>query len=594
MKKTIYFLAFSFTLLLFYACQKDFLQVPKTTGTVDLQKVFSSKLNAEAALFNGYKRALGFGNNGEYNLTYATLGSVAGERGRGWSWHPTYAISNGGTNSNFTVLNYGSIYTIVRSQWIVNENIDKVPDMDATLKERVKGETKGLIAYMYLYGLKAYGGIPIISKALAATEDLTAPRTSVEETVNYIVKLCDEAIITLPSSWPADQKGRLTKSAVLAIKAQTLMFAARPLFNSANPYLSFGTNNKLISYGSYSDQRWQDAIITTKAALAEAKANGYDIINTGGGINVANANALADYGTATSTPGNSEVILACQNEDNEPARFRNLSGYWYDTKFNNQRGGLLGNFLPNYQKADGTEQNWPKIGDSGPRAATDYITRFGQMEPRFRADFAGPGIQAANNPNDSKWGYNGWGVHTSNYSTANNFPNASDYGQGVAWPTKFFYNAGGRLWYEFPVFRVTELYLNLAEAYNEVGQTALALTNLNIVHNRAGLPSVIETDKLKLRTAIQREWAVEFYDENKRYFDVKHWMLPDIGNGIIGGDIVEFQFQLTSASNKSLPSTMVNYYMAKTYTAYWNDKMHLEPFPQAEVNKKAVIQNPGY
>ena len=39
---------------------------------------------------------------------------------------------------------------------------------------------------------------------------------------------------------------------------------------------------------------------------------------------------------------------------------------------------------------------------------------------------------------------------------------------------------------------------------------------------------------------------------------------------------------------------MVNYYMAKTYTAYWNDKMHLEPFPQAEVNKKAVIQNPGY
>lgn len=596
MKKIIYFLAISFALLVLHACQKEFLQVPLTTGSVDLEKVFSSKLNAEAALFSGYRRALGFGNNGEYNLQYATLGSVGGERGRGWSWHPTYAIANGGTTSNLTVLNYNNIYTIIRSQWIVSENIDKVPDMDAALKATVKGETKGLIAYMYMYGLKAYGGIPLVKQALSASDDLTAPRASVDETVKYIVELCDEAAAALPRAWPAAQKGRLTKSAVMAIKAQTLMFAARPLFNSATPYLSLGANNNLISYGSYSEQRWLDAIAATNAALTEAKGNGNDIINTGGSVNVPNPNALADYGTATSTPGNSEVILAHQNQDMEPARFRNLSGYWTDTKFNNQRGGLLGNFLPNYQKADGTEQNWPKIGDPAPRPATDYITRFGQMEPRFRADFAGPGIQAANNPNDARWGFNGggWGVHTSNYSTANNFPNSSDYGQGVAWPTKFFYMAGGRLWYEFPVFRASELYLNLAEAYNEVGQTALALTNLNIVHNRAGLPSVIETDKVRLRAAIQREWAVEFYDENKRYFDVKHWRLPNLGSGIIGGDIIEFQFQMTSASNKSLPSTMINYYMARTYPAYWNDKMHLEPFPQAEVNKNAVIQNPGY
>ncbi|RNL55887.1 RagB/SusD family nutrient uptake outer membrane protein [Pedobacter jejuensis] len=596
MKKIIYFLAISFALLVLHACQKEFLQVPLTTGNVDLEKVFSTKLNAEAALFSGYRRALGYGNNGEYNLQYGTLGSVGGERGRGWSWHPTYAISNGGTTSNLTVLNYNNIYTIVRSQWIVNENIDKVPDMDAALKATVKGETKGLIAYMYMYGLKAYGGIPLVKRALSASDDLSAPRASVDETVKYIVELCDEATAALPSTWPAAQKGRLTKSAVMAIKAQTLMFAARPLFNSSTPYLSLGANNNLISYGAYSEQRWLDAIAATNAALTEAKANGNDIINTGGGTNAPNANALADYGTATSTPGNREVILAHQNQDMEAARFRNLSGFWTDTKFNNQRGGLLGNFLSNYQKADGTEQNWPKIGDAAPRVATDYITRFGQMEPRFRADFAGPGIQAANNPNDSRWGFNtpGWGVHTSNYGTANNFPNASDYGQGVAWPTKFFYMAGGRLWYEFPVFRAAELYLNLAEAYNEAGQTALALSNLNIVHNRAGLPSIVETDKVRLRAAIQREWAVEFYDENKRYFDVKHWRLPAIGNGIIGGDIIEFQFQMTSASNKSLPSTMINYYMAKTYTAYWNDKMHLEPFPQAEVNKNAVIQNPGY
>ena len=595
MKKTIYFLAISFSVLLFYACQKSFLQVPDTTGTVDINKVFSSRLNAEAELFSSYKKALGFGNpNGGYNIQYSTLGSIAGERGRGWSWHPTYQIANGGVTSNQTIFNYGDIYTIVRALLLVNDNIDKVPDMDATLKGQVKGETKGLMAYIYMYGLKTYGGIPLVSKSFAASDDLKAPRASVEETVNFIVKLCDDAAVALPTTWPADQKGRLTKAAVLAIKAQTLMFAARPLFNSAAPYLSLGANNKLISYGSYNIQHWTDAIAASMAALTEARAAGFEIINTAGSTNVPDANALADYGTATSTPGNSEVILASQDESNEAARFRNLSGYWYDTKFNNQRNGLLGNFLPNYQKADGTEQDWPKIGDSGPRPATDYITRFGQMEPRFRADFAGPGLQAANNPNDAKWGYNNWGVHIANYSGSNNFPNTNDYGQGVAWPTKFYYNAGGRLWYQFPIFRVPELYLNLAEAYNQTGQTALALTNLNIVHNRAGLPSLVETDKTKLSALIQREWAVEFYDENKRFFDVRHWMLPNIGAGIIGGDILEFQFQLGPANNKSLPSNMINYYMSKTYTAYWNDKMHLEPFPQSEVNKGAVIQNPGY
>jgi hypothetical protein len=216
------------------------------------------------------------------------------------------------------------------------------------------------------------------------------------------------------------------------------------------------------------------------------------------------------------------------------------------------------------------------------------------MEPRFKADFAGPGLQSANNPNDAKWGYNSWGVHIADYSGTNNFPATNDYGQGVAWPTKFYYGAGGRLWYQFPIFRVPELYLNLAEAYNEDNQPALALVNLNMVRNRGGLASSVETDKVKLRALIQREWAVEFYDENKRFFDVRHWMLPNIGNGIIGGNILEFQWQIGSASNKSLPSNLINYYMSVVYTSYWNDKMLLEPFPQSEVNKGAVIQNPGY
>ena len=60
------------------------------------------------------------------------------------------------------------------------------------------------------------------------------PRNSVEETVNYMVQLLDEAAAVLP--WtvetPASESGRWTRAAALAYKCRILQFAASPLFNS--------------------------------------------------------------------------------------------------------------------------------------------------------------------------------------------------------------------------------------------------------------------------------------------------------------------------------------------------------------------------
>ena len=63
------------------------------------------------------------------------------------------------------------------------------------------------------------------------------PRNSVEETVNYMVQLLDEAAAVLP--WtvetPASESGRWTRAAALAYKCRILQFAASPLFNSDQP-----------------------------------------------------------------------------------------------------------------------------------------------------------------------------------------------------------------------------------------------------------------------------------------------------------------------------------------------------------------------
>ena len=605
MKKRLFFIMLALIMLSMNACQKTFLQKPNTTGVVNLDVVYSSSLNATSALMTCYRNTLQALWAGGYTMGLNnSLACISGERCMGYNFQQPYVnaqiglLATGGGAG--PAVSYGNVYNVIRQCALVNENIDKVPDMTDSLKKIVHAEAQGLIAYNYLIMFKDYGGVPLVSHSFAPTDNLAAPRGTLQQTLDFATGLCDAAIAGLPNSWPSTLAGRLTKGAVMCMKAQMLLFAARPLFNTATPYESLGANNNLICFGNTDPTRWNAVISATNTALTWALNNGYTLINTGGaGVGAPNPNALNDYGTATSTPSNPEMILADKYDGaTSPAIiYYNQSPYQTTSHYDSQLENVEGNFLPNWMKADGTEQSWPKVGDLAPRPATDYATRYTQMEPRFLADVLGPGgTVAANNPTDAKWTVANWGYGLANYGTAPAFafPQVTGYGYGIGATTKFFYHAGSRLWFEYPIFRVAELYLNLAEAYNETGQTTLALQNLNMVHNRAGLPSITITDQATLRTAIQREWAVEFFGESKRYFDVKHWRLPNIGNGILGGQVWEFEFSTTSASNKNILSSLINYWAGNTYTFYWDNRMFLEPFPQSEVNKLAVIQNPGY
>lgn len=594
-----------------YSCQKTFLQKPDTSGTANLATVYSSSVNALSALFQCYHGSLIQGWPGGIGFGHGSLAAISGEQARGYGWHGTYSIAaigltpNGTDGSDAGADNFGANFTNIRANFLVAENIDKVPDLDATNKAYIKAEVSGLNAYRYMGMFIRYGGVPIITKSFLPTDNLAIPRSTLQETLDYTLKLCDAAIAGLPDKWGVnstggDQTGRLTKGAALAIKAKVLMYAARPLFNSATPYIN-SANNKLINFGSYDANRWTAAITANEAVLTWASANGYALINTGGVVNGPDPNAFDDYGNATSTPGNKEVLLAFKNDNANQSdgggsgKYFNFSPYWTSNRYDTDNNGLLSNFLPNYYKADGTDQTWPQVGD-GLHPGSEYLAKIASMEPRFLADHIGPGFDAANNPGDNSWSTNGWGRGMVN---TNVYPNpAGD--AGDAQSTKFYYHAGSRLWFEFPLFRLAETYLNLAEAYNEAGNSTKALQNLNMVHNRAGLPSITETDPDKLRIIIQREWAVEYFNESHRYYDVKHWKLP-AGSNIIGGQMREFVFMFpnnntSKPSNVNLKSSILttNYYDAVSYTAYWADKMYLEPIPQNEVNKLVIVQNPGY
>ena len=611
MKKILIFII-PIILFSLFSCENTFLEIPDTSGTVDLNEVYSSAKNAQGALAKCYVDALRHGWPGGWGVSHGTLGSISGERYRGYNWHGTYTISEVGLSVNGTdwsdagADNFAQNWMYIREGYLIYENIDRVPDMDDQTKNYIKGEALALVAYRYMGMFYRYGGLPLVTKSFEATDDLNVPRSSLQDTYNFIVDLCNKALALVPDNWGADFTGRIHKGTVLAIKARLQLFAARPLFNSATPYLSNPATNQLVCFGNQDQSRWNDAIASNEAVLAWASANGYHLINTGGaGAGQPNPNAAVDYGTAVSFPGNPEIILAFKYDtpdqsNNYIAYYYNASAYWWNNRYDTDMVGLLTNFLENYYYSDGTTPDWPKVGDTQPRPASDWFAHVNRMEARFRVDYIVPGVESLANPGDNNWSLSGWGRKTGNTfnrGTSDIFPGLGDTGKGCGAPTKFYYNAGSRVWFEPPLFRMAEIYLNLAEAYNEAGNSGKALENLNIVHNRAGLPSITETDQTKLRALIQREKAIEMVGENRRYYDAKHWKLSNIGDGVIGGQMRELQFLVDDSKtggNQNLPDCLISYWDANSYVAFWNPKMFLEPIPQSEVNKGIIVQNPGY
>lgn len=616
MKKILFILLTIGWLVGSYSCEDTFLQKPDTSGTVDLDEIYSSTKNAEAALFRCYRDVLKHGWPSGIGWGHGTLGAISGEISKGWSWHATWQICDAGlmptrhTNAQTGSAgadHFGQNWEYIRACFLVKENIDKVPDMDDARKGYIKGEATALIAYRYMGMFYRFGGVPIVKKSFLPEDELGVPRASLQETLDYTLELLEEAYNALPDSWAniggsGIYVGRITKGAVLAMKARLLMFAARPLFNSATPYLDFGGNNDLICFGNADPGRWRAAIDANEAVLTWAAANGYELINTGGaGIGMPNPNAVDDYGTATSVLNNREVLLAYKLNENsgQLQRYYNTSGNYPDSDARSDSGqsGLLTNFLENYYDQEGNDMDWPRAGDGAPRPAQNWIDNINKIEARFRVDFCAIGVGSLSNPGISTWQHTGWGRRLANLeinpgSASNSFPGAAQVGYGAAPSTKFYYKAGSRLWFEPPLFRLAETYLNLAEAYNEVNDQTNALKNLNMVHNRAGLPAITETDKESLKRIIWREKAIEYFHENHRYYDVKHWKHPDIATNIHGGQKRELQFRVTANSGSA--TALIEYWDANAYVTYWHPKMYLEPFPQDEVNKGIIVQNPGY
>jgi hypothetical protein len=590
------------------SCQDYFLERPDTTGTYDISTVYSSRENAHSILMNCYFNSLVHGwpirGNG---VNHSTLGDISGERAKGYDWEGSGYIASAGLSpiyrEYYTVNgadNYGANWQWIRACWLLIENVDTVPDMDQTEKDLWKAEAYGLIAYRYMGMFYRYGGVPKVERAFdsQSVENMNLPRMTLSETLDFILELCQKSYDGLPDrDRPANEKGRLTRGAVLAIEARVLQFAARPLFNADSPYLNFGSNNDLICFGTADPSRWEDARDANLAVLQWAVENGYRLVKQAGeGEQNTFEQAVNDYGTATSQPSNPEALLQYKVDFFDNDLFVNLlgarsvvegAGSW--NSYANDKNGILTNLFEKYWMADGSEPDWPEPGEAA-RKGSDWESRIKNTEARCRVDWLFPTTEFhIAHPGQIAWGDIATQVGNVGYEDV--YPLAYGFGAGPR-AVKFwaFRNVP---WTELPLFRLAETYLNLAEAFNELGDETKALQYLNEIHLRAGLPALTVSGQDNIRKLIQRERAVELQGENHRYFDAKHWKIADIADGGFAGPMREFQFYV-EPNWGGRSGTIKSYWDVVTYNAFWANYMYLEPFPIDETMKGAIIQNPGY
>jgi starch-binding outer membrane protein, SusD/RagB family len=627
------------TIFMLPACNR-FLEQP-SNSVITVDSVFNNPDNAMRALTNVYATCVvngfitGDGGSGLSDAAcFDGLLLAACDEGDQFGTGGRANLFNAGQwgPNNQDEFSIGRVTLGIRNACIFLDNVDKVPfrntgtiNWTPQLKAQTEGEAKILRAMMHYEMMIRYGGIPIIDKTPSvvitdvngistATVVPESRRQSLRRTVEFIVKSCDEAITVLPDAYPQTELGRIHKGAAMALKAATLLYAASPLVNTSTPPLSNG-NDSLLCMGNADPSRWQVAAAANKAVIDWSIANGYALLDD------AALGKSESYNYATGAcldPRNREVLLFNRSHGQQ-AGGANMVRWTCPIYFSwgNVVHAMPMNYVRIYRDVNGADISIP---DNGTFPQLKSIMR--RFEPRFHATAWWPGSLYTNTGLMNTFG----GADTAKFlyrqgSANGNFiqtgAGAALIGQGVpnGFHVKKFTNLvnalNGRLDSYWPIFRLSEFYLNYAEALNETDPGNLEILNaLNIIRRRGGIPNLTSADpafgnRIAMRALIQRERSIELYGEEHRFFDVRRWKIAG-NDGVMRGDFQRI-FLFENGTGTYAPPTAaqtpaqrlandsrLSYRIERFETRVWEDKMYFYPFPQGEVNKGFLVQNPGW
>ncbi|WP_315815672.1 RagB/SusD family nutrient uptake outer membrane protein [Paraflavitalea speifideaquila] len=143
-------------------------------------------------------------------------------------------------------------YRCIKTCNIILGNIDRVPGFQEGLKNRMKAEARVIRAFQYFQLYTWYGDVPLFDHDLSVTESQTIVRAPRQQVVDFVMKELDESAALLPvnTQYGAEDRGRITKGAALALKARVLLYEGRwqDVINTTEPFL---TGNTLGTYGLF-------------------------------------------------------------------------------------------------------------------------------------------------------------------------------------------------------------------------------------------------------------------------------------------------------------------------------------------------------
>lgn len=417
--------------------------------------------------------------------------------------------------------------------------------VDDAVKNEFIAEIKFIRAYLYAKLIWSYGGVPIIEEAYDINSDWSqVKRKSWDECVAYIVKDLDDVIAALPDR--PTVRNRAGGNAARALKSRVLLYDASKLNNPNDD-----------------KRKWQRA-----ADAAE------DLFDKGYTL-------ATDYRKMFVDINCSEFILCKEFNENYPSRLTFYLGTAGDKGLAWIAPSL--NIIDKYETTDGEiPVTDSELGTVNPHSMYDPVDPYANRDPRFYASIYYNGSTFVNRTIET---------FTDGYDMKNQDATMTGYyirkfieeDQGVS-ETKYYTGP-------FPLFRMSEIYLNYAEAQYHLGNEDLAREYVNKIRGREGvkMPPVTAGGQ-ELLNKIYHERYIELAFEGHRFFDVRRWKIAEktetthvMGHEIIKNDDGTYtynRYRLTQESRKN----------------EWKDAFYRLPISYSEIQKSNnnLEQNPGY
>ena len=491
-------------------------------------------------------------------------------------------------NSDTNLRGGKALWTAMSDINIFLENIDLPYDLESNERDIWIGQVLFLKAYLHFWLMRMYGPIPIFRESIpvsAETEAIQRYREPIDEVVEYIVELLDQASELLPLTIEdmANEMGLPDRCIAKALKAQVLTYAASPLFNCNPDYADFTDSRKVQFFSqdkSKEKEKWQRAATAIKEAIETAHEGQHGLYDfrtdysASALLSDSTCLAMNVRGAATER-WNKEIIWGNPRTNNH-SLLQQMAFPQFIAAHDDGRSGLksysptlqsVERFYTNHGIPIEDDNSWvgrdPMEIKTATAAHKQYISQGHRTislhfdrEPRFYGaiifdggTFFGNNRITQDNSSSPSYMF----VTQLKKGQTSGFANAIGRSPWTGYLCKkiIHYRSSSpttssgysNYAYAFPIIRLADLYLMYAEALNESKDApdAEVYEYIDIVRQRSGLEGVVDAwskfavadkkskplSKEGMRDIIRRERLNEFAFEGVCFWDLRRWKLAE-------------------------------------------------------------------